>query len=211
MSGDGLANGTARRPRKAAAGKAPRPAAAGSRTLALRSGGSVRLSGGAGAETLSIRGADGSVQLEVHLGPAGPVLRFGGDRVSIEAPGELALSCRTFEVRSESITLAASGRIEQRAGGSLELRAGGDAVLSADAVSVEGRSGEVALRANDDVALNGERVLLNCPTDEEVERSRTAAASIQELLERPFVVPDGPRRLAGSRARAGGPDPEGAP
>ena len=53
---------------------------------------------------------------------------------------------------------------------------------------------------------NGERVLLNCPTDEEVERRTREVKTLQDLLELPFQPPGGPRRLPPSA-----PVPEGKP
>ena len=65
-------------------------------------------------------------------------------------------------------------------------------------MKVEARLGELALAANDDVALNGERVLLNCPTDEEVERRTREVKTLEDLLELPFRSPGSPRRLPAS-------------
>lgn len=178
--------------RKKAAARKP---AAGARSLALRDGGRVRLSKEAAGETLTVVSAGGEVRLEVLLTPSGAVLRLAGPRVAIEAEGELALRCTRFEVQAESIALGATGDVALAAGRSLDLRAGHDAAISAQAVKVEARRGDVALAANDDVALNGERVLLNCPTDEEVERRKSEAKTLQGFLELPFQSPGSPRRL----------------
>ncbi len=200
MSGSGAGN---RAPaRKGAAAKRP----AGARSLALRDGGRVRLSTEPAGETLRVVSAGGEVRLEVLVTPEGAVLRLAGPRVSIEAEGALAVRCASFEVRAEQISLGASGEVSLAAGRGLELHAGHDALVSAQAVKVEARRGELALQANDDVALNGERVLLNCPTDEEVERRTREAATLKDLLELPFQAPGSPRRLSPSA-----PVPEGKP
>ena len=178
--------------RKKAAARKP---AAGGRSLALLDGGRVKLSKEPGGETLTVVSAGGEVRLEVLLTPSGAVLRIAGPRVAIEAEGDLALRCTRFEVQAESIALGASGDVALKAGRALDLRAGHDAAFSAQAVTVEARRGDLALVANDDVALNGERVLLNCPTDEEVERQRLAVSSLKDLLELPFQTPGSPRRL----------------
>lgn len=179
--------------RKAAA----RPAGRGG-ALALRDGGRVRLAPERGGDALTVLSAEGEVRLEVLLTPAGAVLRFAGPRVAIESAGELSLRCARFEVRAESIDLGASGDVSLGAGRGLDLHAGHDAALSAQAVKVEARLGELALKANDDVALNGERVLLNCPTDEEFERRAQEAKTLQDFLELPFQAPGSPRRLPAS-------------
>lgn len=188
--------------KKAAAGR-PVP---GARSLALRDGGRVRLSKEAEGETLTVVSSRGEVRLEVLLTSSGAVLRLSGPRVAIEAEGELAVRCSRFEVQAESIALGASGDVALAAGRALDLRAGHDAAISAQAVAVEARRGDLALAANDDVALNGERVLLNCPTDEEVEKRAREATTLKDFLELPFQAPGSPRRLPPSL-----PVPEGAP
>jgi len=165
------------------------------RALALRDGGRVTLARSKGGEALQVVSAGGEVRLEILLTPEGAVLRLAGPRVSIEAPGTLSVRCESFEVDAQRISLGASGDFALAAGRGLALHAGHDAAFSAQAVTVEARRGELALRANDDVALNGERVLLNCPTDEEVERRHREAKTLKDLLELPFQAPGGPRRL----------------
>jgi hypothetical protein len=177
--------------RKRAAARRPE----GEPSLALRDGGRVRLTKEPGGEALTVVAADGNVKLEVLLTPTGAVLRVAGPRVSIEAEGDLAVRCGRFEVHAEAISLGASGDLALAAGRGLDLRAGHDAAFSAQAVKVEARRGDLALEANDDVTLNGERVLLNCPTDEEVERRTREAKTLQDLLELPFQAPGSPRRL----------------
>lgn len=73
----------------------------------------------------------GPVQLTIEITSAGPILRFQGPALAIDARGGLALS---------------ADRVSIHAREDLRLSAGGD----------------VRVRANDDVTLNGERVLLNC-------------------------------------------------
>ena len=186
--------------KKAASGKkAPaRRKSGGVRSLALGDGGRVRIARGSGGEALQVVSASGDVRLEVLLTPEGAVLRIAGSRVAIEAEGELALRCARFAVEAETIALGASGDVTLEAGRGLGLRAGHDAELSSQAVKLEARRGDVSIVANDDVALNGERVLLNCPTDEEAERQRQAAKSMKDLLELPFQAPGSPRRLRAS-------------
>ena len=68
-----------------------------------------------------------------------------------------------------TIELTAAGPVLWFQGPALTLNAGGALVLSAESVSIHARQdlqlsagGEVRVQANDDVKLNGERVLLNC-------------------------------------------------
>jgi len=187
--------------------KKKRTTGAGSRSLALPDGGRASLAKSPGGEeTLQVLASGGEVRVEIVFSPSGPVVKLAGARVAIEAEGALAIRCASFEVTAETIALGASGNLTCASGAALDLRAGHDASLSAQAVRIEGRRGEIALTANDDVTLNGERVLLNCPTDEEVERQRQAATTLADHLALPFQPPGSPRRLPSSL-----PVPEGNP
>jgi hypothetical protein len=105
----------------------------------------------------------GTVALELagghrlHLARQGE----GSDRLRLETPGgAVALS---IEVRDGGVTLALEGV-------DLTLRSSGRLALEAERLALVGRSGldlvssrgDVRLRANDDVRLNGERVMVNC-------------------------------------------------
>jgi len=100
-----------------------------------------------GGELVTIRGAAGAVELEVRLTDKGPVLRFEAAAMELVTEGALRARCGSFEVE-------ASGDIAQRAGGTLETRA--------HTTTITSTRGDVAIKANDDVRLNGERVKLNC-------------------------------------------------
>lgn len=190
MSAEGVRKSVPAR-RKAAAGKP----ASGGRSLALLDGGRVQLSNEPKGQALRVVSRDGQVQLEVFMTPSGAVLRLAGPSLAIEAEGDLAIRCGRFEVQAEAISLGAARDLAVSAGHGLDLRAGGDATVSGQAVTVEARRGDLALAANDDVALNGERVLLNCPTDEEVEKRHREVTTLKDFLELPFQSPGSPRRL----------------
>lgn len=112
-----------------------------SRELALASGRSVVCrSKEESRDEVTILGPGGEVLLEVELTPAGPVLRFRAAQVELDCQGSLKVRCESFDVRT-------TGDIVQHAGGE---------------ISLEARRGNVDVRANDDVNLNGERVRLNC-------------------------------------------------
>jgi hypothetical protein len=111
------------------------------RELELASGRSVVCRSAADScDEVTIRGPAGEVLLEVALTPAGPVLRFHAAQVQIDCQGSFNVRCGSFAVET-------AGDIVQRAGGEMSL---------------EARRGNVDVRANDDVNLNGERVRLNC-------------------------------------------------
>ncbi|HEX8985869.1 MAG TPA: hypothetical protein VF767_10565 [Bryobacteraceae bacterium] len=114
--------------------------AAACRELELASGRSVVCRPAGSCDELTIRGPEGEVLLEVVLTPKGPVLRFQAAQVQLECQG-------SFKVRCDSFELETAGDIVQQAGGEMRL---------------EALRGNLDVRANDDVNLNGERVRLNC-------------------------------------------------
>ena len=118
------------------------------RELELASGRSIACRTAADCcDEVTIRGLAGEVLLELVLTSAGPVLRFHAAQVELDCKG-------SFKVRCGSFDLQTSGDIVQQAGGVLRAEA--------DEVNLEARRGNVDVRANDDVNLNGERVRLNC-------------------------------------------------
>jgi uncharacterized protein (DUF2345 family) len=90
-------------------------------------------------DEVTIRGPAGEVLLEVLLTPAGPVLRFRAAQVELDCEGSFKVRCQDFEVE-----------------------AGGQVHVASDEMRLEARRGDLNVRANDDVNLNGERVRLNC-------------------------------------------------
>lgn len=102
------------------------------RTLVVR-----RLDGGDGV--LEVRAPDGRVEVSVELGPTGPRLRISAADLDIEALGTVRVACAD-----------------------LELRASKTASLIAEHVlHLESVKNSVALKAHDDLDLDGERILLN--------------------------------------------------
>lgn len=96
---------------------------------------------------LTIVGPDGRNVVTVLWTPAGAVLRFEGNGLRLETPGTLALSADRVE-------------IDGRQG--VSIRSEGDLDTRARIQDHEATLGNVNIRANDDVRLNGERVMVNC-------------------------------------------------
>ncbi len=120
---------------------------------------------------LTVRGPDGqpSLEIEIAMGPQGPVARLRTAAVQIETSQDVDVRCRSFRVEaSEDISLRSQGA----------LKAAGATV------AVEASVGSVVARANDDVQLLGENVLLNCDRTAPVPDWVTAPAraAARELL-----------------------------
>jgi len=121
----------------------------------LRGGHVVEIASNEGGATLRLRDTATSAGLEIEIGwsPQGPVARVRAARIDFETTADVSLRCNSFQVE------AARG---------ISLRAQGDLTASGAAVAVEAREGRVVARANDDVQLLGEQILLNCDRTPEV-------------------------------------------
>ena len=98
-------------------------------------------------DILTITNPDGEVELEIVLDAKGPILRFRQAGLDLQCDGRVRFDCEHFQVHaSESIEQVTAGELQQ----------------TARSVSIEATHGDVTARANDDVKLNGERLMLNC-------------------------------------------------
>ena len=107
-----------------------------------------------GGGLLRVVGPDGAAPLEVAITPEGPVLHLRAG-LAIAADGPLSLT-------ADAIELSGRRGVSITSDGGIEMRARGDLLVDAAAQSFTALAGDVALRANDDVRLNGERIKLNC-------------------------------------------------
>lgn len=95
------------------------------------------------------------LELEIRFEAAGPVVRTRATALEMESAGAVTARCESFQVRAEN-------DIDLRAGGELRCRAEDAASIEARSFTADASPGAVRLRANDDVQLLGELVLLNC-------------------------------------------------
>jgi hypothetical protein len=145
---------------------------------------------------LHVSSSSGEVELQIRITPEGPVLVFDQARVSIQNSGNIDVECEDLELKARGrLTLESGDDTVHRVAGNYSVDVRDDAEIKAQAVDVHAQLGELSLRANDDVALNGLRVLLNAPTQEEIERKRREVRSFKDFLELPFVAAGAPRRL----------------
>jgi hypothetical protein len=126
-----------------------------SRTLRLLGDHRLVIERTANADHLTIRGAAGQVCLSVHVTADGPVLRLEGAKLHIETTGDLS-----FE--AERVRLHGRKEVAISSGGHASLEVAGDLEMEARGHDITARLGSVNVRANDDVKMNGERILMNC-------------------------------------------------
>jgi hypothetical protein len=118
----------------------------GQHTLAIRSD----------AETGALRLAaqDGHELVCIETGARGLSLRASGLTLTWNEDGGLRLEV-------DRLTLVGREHVAIETAGDLELRAGGRMSFTAPDQMITATVGDVQIRANDDVALSGEKILLN--------------------------------------------------
>lgn len=110
---------------------------------------------GAGRDVLDLVASDGRIQISIEITRDGPVLRLEGAAVAIRASSELSLE-------ADRLTLHGRDSVSVSSGGRVEVRTPGDIRTEARTQEVRATHGNVNLKANDDIRLDGERVLVNC-------------------------------------------------
>ena len=103
---------------------------------------------------LRLVGADGGRPLEIEVTPQGPILRFGAP-LALAVDGGLSIDADSISIRARTdISLISQGSITVQAEGRLQT--------TARTQEIRANLGGVNITANDDVVVDGERVLLNC-------------------------------------------------
>jgi hypothetical protein len=138
--------------------------------LSLGLGWQLRVIPGPRAAALRVTGPDGSpIDIEIRITAAGPVIRAAAAVLEIDAVRAVEVHCERFNVTATEQIELNTKRLVQRASDVLELEA--------RCVSVEATAGDVRLRANDDVQVLGEQILLNCERSEPLPGWVPAAAA----------------------------------
>lgn len=109
----------------------------------------------ADVDVVQLVAQNGSVCLSIELTEAGPILRFEGAALRLRASGDLV-------VEAERLALVGRSALALETGGDLSIRARGDLTSEARIQTITADLGNVNVKANDDVRLDGERVLVNC-------------------------------------------------
>lgn len=165
-----------------------------SRTVPLASGRSIEVTEGGPEERIEIRSARGEMMLAVRLTDEGPVLSLSGVSLEIAASKRLTLACDTLEIKAATdASIEVGGNLRERVAGHVKREAAGTSATSAREVKVDAFPGGVVIKANDDVAITGERVRLNSddppmPLTWEEHRTRRALAAATQTPEQKLVT-----------------------
>ena len=108
-----------------------------------------------GENILRIMGRDGRVSVSIHVTAEGPVLKLEGADLTIRSTGDLA-------VEAERLTLHGRSGVVLSSGGDAAIRIERDLDVSARAQNIRAELGDIRLRANDDIRMDGERIRHNC-------------------------------------------------
>jgi len=105
---------------------------------------------------LHVRGQRGQhLQIEIRFEASGPVVKVAAPALELEGVQQVVASCDTFKVDARE-------RIELRSGGEIVQQAAGTARVEARRIEMDASPGAIRLKANDEVQLKGEMILLNC-------------------------------------------------
>ena len=107
-------------------------------SLSLSEGRRLEVEKQSAGDVVTIRGTEGEVELRVTLTDAGPVLHFSAAAVALDAE-KVEVSCDNFRVHAKK-----------------------EVALRGETVTARAMLGDLSLKANDDVRVQGERIRLNC-------------------------------------------------
>lgn len=122
--------------------------------------GEIEIDESAGVELVRVRSARGELQIE--LTEDGPRIRLEGVDIEIAAHRKLSLSGEEVALRAtREMTVECGGAMRTRVRGDRHTRVGGHERFEASFVEMQANEGHFAIRARDDVRIDGEHVGLN--------------------------------------------------
>jgi hypothetical protein len=95
-----------------------------------------------------------TLELSIKMTDEGPILKACAHAVELQAD-RFAVDCREFSVHAQE-------RLSLKSDGDMVSVVGGKQETTANRIDMEATHGSVVVRANDDVQLLGEQLLLNC-------------------------------------------------
>lgn len=125
----------------------PQPEAEPDATLEVAGERKIVLRRGDGEDALVLLERDGRMTLNISITEQGVTLSIGGAALELALERELTISAESISLHGrKGMSLATEGKLDS----------------IARSVRVETTHGNIELEANDDVKLDGERILLNC-------------------------------------------------
>jgi len=113
--------------------------------------------------SFQIQAPDGKVELTVRITAEGPVLTFAAASIEIAKTSTLKVDVDELTLRARKhAEIECLGTVSQKVIGDSVTHCEGRMQVDAAAVAVTSDKGNLSLESKHDVAINGERVLLNC-------------------------------------------------
>ncbi|MBS1549766.1 MAG: hypothetical protein JSS94_07875 [Bacteroidetes bacterium] len=102
------------------------------------------------------------IQLSIQITDGGLIVNVNAKELNIQASDQLRLSSKKIHIAaSEQLKLSTDGNMLQQVNGDCLTEVEGTQKLIAQVQKITASLGNVEIKANDDVRLNGERVKLN--------------------------------------------------
>jgi hypothetical protein len=108
-----------------------------------------------------LRAPDGNVELSVRITADGPVLTFTAAAIEITKAQSFKVDVDRLELRSREMRIEA-GCVETVVAGDSVTHCAGRHEVQADAVTLVSHGDTMVLDSTRDLAITGERVLINC-------------------------------------------------
>ncbi len=114
-------------------------------------------------DLIQVRNAKGIVLFTIEVNEQGTSLNINAENINIKAKKDLNLSAENITIKSKKETFIKSeGNLQQYTKGNRTIETQGENIETAKTQYIKAYLGDVKLKANDDIKLNGERVKLNC-------------------------------------------------
>lgn len=135
--------------------------------------------------------------LQIKLTAEGPVVEIQAPQLTIRNSGDLKLEAQRLYLKSQGDMVQESGGdFLQRVAGNHAVDVRDDFSMKAQAMDMEASHGGMALKANDDLSLEGLRVLHNVPDEETLAEQYEKVRTFGEKMKLPAYDPNTPTRLA---------------
>ena len=124
-------------------------------SIQFKNGASLEVRHVGNDEIIDVKSKDGDVLVNIKMTAEGPVLSFSGASIEVEAT-------KRFTVNSPKVHIHADESLRVTTNGDYHEEVNNDAYRTARIQHIKAELGDVKIRANDDVKLDGERIRLNC-------------------------------------------------
>ena len=114
-------------------------------------------------EKLELFDKNGMLQMTIDVKEKGLMIQVNAASINLNATEELNLSGKKINITAaEQVNIKTKGNLVQQVDKDALMEVGGTNKMLAMVQKITATLGDVSIKANDDVKLNGERVKMNC-------------------------------------------------